>query len=90
MYAIRSYYEDHKNEKYGLKIVKATINNKGNWDDITFLPFNSNQYNCAHPAFSVDEKILYFSSDMPGGYGQSDIYAVTIDGEKFGQPINFV
>ncbi|MCO6174178.1 OmpA family protein [Flavobacterium sp. NRK F10] len=80
--------KDHKNEKYGLKIVKATIDEKGNWEDIVFLPFNSNQYNCAHPALSTDEKILYFSSDMPGGYGQSDIYAVEINKGQFGTPIN--
>ena len=43
----------------------------------------------AHPTLSVDEKKLYFSSDMPGTFGYSDIWYVDIfeDG-SFGQPIN--
>lgn len=32
-----------------------------------------------HPAVSPDGKFLYFSSDMPGGYGGKDIWRVRID-----------
>jgi hypothetical protein len=39
----------------------------------TKLPFNSNEYSVAHPALSVDEKTLYFASDMPGTKGLSDL-----------------
>ena len=42
------------------------------------MPFNSDDFNCAHPALSVDEKFLYFSSNMPGSFGQSDLYKVEI------------
>ncbi len=71
-----------------LKIYKATLNN-GKWDNITALPFNSDQYNVAHPALSNDEKTLYFASDMPGTKGQSDIYKVSIlDNGTFGTPTN--
>ena len=71
-----------------LKIFKATlINNK--WTNIIELPFNSDKYSCAHPALSSDEKTLYFSSDMPGGFGGSDLYKVVInDDGTFGKPIN--
>lgn len=71
-----------------LKLYKAT-KNEGEWDNVSELPFNSNQYSCAHPALSPDEKTLYFSSNMPGSKGMSDIYKVTIlsDG-NFGSPIN--
>jgi peptidoglycan-associated lipoprotein len=31
----------------------------------------------AHPALSKDGLTLYFVSDMPGGFGQKDIYSVT-------------
>lgn len=53
------------------------------------LPFNSDNYNCAHPALSLDEKTLYFSSNMAGTLGQSDFYRVAIlaDG-TFGTPEN--
>lgn len=32
-----------------------------------------------HPAVSPDGKYLYFSSDMPGGYGGKDIWRIGID-----------
>lgn len=31
-----------------------------------------------HPAVSADGKYLYFSSDMPGGYGGKDIWRVNL------------
>lgn len=71
-----------------LKIYKATLD--GNqWTNITELPFNSDNFSVAHPALSPDEKLLYFATDMPGTYGQSDIYKVTInDDGSFGIPKN--
>lgn len=72
-----------------LKLYKATLDEKGNWTAVTELPFNSDNYSVAHPALSVDEKKLYFASDMPGTLGQSDLFRVKIieDG-KYGEPEN--
>ena len=72
-----------------LKIYRAE-NVDGKWTNVEELPFNSNEYSCAHPALSPDETELYFSSNMPGTIGQSDIYRVSITGNHtvFGQPIN--
>jgi outer membrane protein OmpA-like peptidoglycan-associated protein len=43
----------------------------------------------AHPFLSLDEKTLYFASDMPGTFGESDIFKVSIDNEgNFGKPEN--
>lgn len=71
-----------------LKIYKASLEN-GIWTNIVELPFNNDNYQVAHPALSSDEKTLYFVSDMPGGFGSSDIYKVSIlaDG-TFGTPEN--
>jgi tetratricopeptide (TPR) repeat protein len=93
MYFTRNNYvngkkgKDQKNTIL-LKIYKAT--KKGDkWENVVELPFNSNQYNCAHPALSPDEKTLYFSSNMPGSFGMSDLYKVSILPEGgFGKPIN--
>ena len=52
-----------------LKILRATKDKNGNWGNIVEVPFNSDQYNVAHPALSPDEKYLYFASDMPGSFG---------------------
>ncbi len=71
-----------------LKLYKATLED-GSWIKITELPFNSNQYSVAHPMLSPDDKTLYFASDMPGTFGQSDLYKVAInDDGSFGTPEN--
>jgi outer membrane protein OmpA-like peptidoglycan-associated protein/tetratricopeptide (TPR) repeat protein len=66
------------NNKTLLKIFKATL--EGNqWKNILELSFNSDQYSCAHPALSPDERTLYFASNMPGTYGDSDLFKVSIN-----------
>src|SRR5690606_10505608 len=76
--------EKRKDKKniVGLKIYKASRLGEHNWINITELPFNSDTYSVAHPALSVDEKRLYFSSDMPGTKGQSDLWYVEILGDN--------
>jgi outer membrane protein OmpA-like peptidoglycan-associated protein/tetratricopeptide (TPR) repeat protein len=70
-----------------LKLYKATKDDEGKWTNVEELPFNSNEYSCAHPALSPDDKILYFASDMPGTVGQSDIFKVAINADgSFGTP----
>ena len=65
-----------------LKILRATKDSDGNWGNVVELPFNSNNYNVAHPALSPDEKFLYFASDMEGTLGESDIFRVEILGDN--------
>jgi outer membrane protein OmpA-like peptidoglycan-associated protein/tetratricopeptide (TPR) repeat protein len=71
-----------------LKLFKATLENN-KWSNIVELPFDSNEYSVAHPSLSIDDKTLYFASDMPGTIGQSDIFKVEIkpDG-TYGKPEN--
>ena len=71
-----------------VKIYKATPV-EGDWGNITELPFNNNQSSFAHPALSIDEKTMYFASDMAGTNGYSDIYKVKINSDgSFGSPEN--
>ncbi|PBJ09047.1 OmpA family protein [Flavobacterium sp. ACN6] len=79
--------DDHKITL--IKIYKATLDEKNKWSNITELPFNSDNYSAGHPALSPDEKTLYFSSDMPGSIGQSDLYKVSINPNGgYGTPEN--
>lgn len=61
--------------------------NKG-WN-VTELTFNSAYFSMKNPAMSCDGKTLYFSSDMPGGFGNYDIYKSEVkeDG-SLGKPVN--
>lgn len=76
-----------KEREANLSIYEATIEN-GNWTKIKELPFNSKQFSCGHPALDEDNKTLYFSSTMPGGFGGSDIWKVKYDGDKWEKPVN--
>lgn len=59
------------------------------WGDVESLPFNGNSFSVKNPAVSPDGKILYFASDMEGGYGGFDIYKVAInDDGTYGKPQN--
>jgi len=42
------------------------------------LFFDSDNYSVGHPAVSDDGRWLFFASDMPGGFGGSDLYAAPI------------
>lgn len=61
----------------------------GKWKNTVALPFNSKEFSVAHPTLSQDGTKLYFASDMPGTFGQSDIFYVSIDQNgNFGTPKN--
>ncbi|SNR31962.1 OmpA family protein [Lutibacter flavus] len=72
-----------------LHIVKADINPDFEISHITDLPFNSEEYTIKSPELSKDGKKLYFVSDMPNGYGKSDIYVVDINNDgTYSEPRN--
>lgn len=73
--------------RVGIKIYQA---HKGefDWEDIRELPFNNDEYDAMHPSLSPDGRRLYFSSNMPGGYGGYDLYFVEKRGESWSIPIN--
>jgi outer membrane protein OmpA-like peptidoglycan-associated protein/tetratricopeptide (TPR) repeat protein len=77
-----------KTKTIRLKIYKATKDGNS-WGNIKELPFNDDTYSVAHPTLSLDEKRLYFSSDMTGGIGESDLWYVDILGnDTYSEPIN--
>ncbi|MEN9700277.1 MAG: hypothetical protein RLZZ301_1475 [Bacteroidota bacterium] len=76
-------YGSDKNEK--LTIYYSTKNAAGEWSKPQAIPFNNDKYNVTHPFYDEKNKLLYFSSDMPGGVGGMDIYKCTYDNGKFGQ-----
>lgn len=61
---------------------------KGDWANWRAFPYNSPNYSTGHPTFNVYENILYFVSDMPGGFGGTDIYFSKFENGKWYSPVN--
>ena len=93
MFFTRNNYTNNKKGKdtagtNNLKIYRSKLDENNKWTNITEIPFNNTNYSVGHPSLSADEKTLYFASDMPGGFGKSDIYKVSVNGDSYGNPIN--
>lgn len=72
-----------------LGLYSATYDDhKHRWVNIQPLPFNSSEFNNAHPSLSQDGSKLFFTSDMLGGQGETDIYMSIRNGSTWENPIN--
>ncbi|KFF17068.1 OmpA family protein [Flavobacterium hydatis] len=81
------YYTTNILKKNKLVIDESRVNNfqiiKGTIEDNKLVRtekvfFDSDKYSVGHPYLSDDGKMLFFASDMPGGYGETDLYVVRI------------
>lgn len=71
-----------------LKLYRAVFKN-GTWQNVQALAFNKEGYSVAHPALNKAEDKLYFTADIEGTEGQSDIFVVSIHSDgSFGTPKN--
>jgi len=93
MYFSRNNYFENKkiNDEKGIMhvgIYKAELV-EGEWKNTQPINLNNPNYIVYHPSLSKDGKLLYFASDMPGGFGGVDIYSseINIDG-TFKTPVN--
>ncbi|MBR4506616.1 MAG: PD40 domain-containing protein [Bacteroidales bacterium] len=62
----------------------------GEWNEPTVIYLGDTAYNYLYPAISSDGLTLYFSSDMPGGFGDYDLWKATRKSlaDDFGRPVN--
>jgi len=82
-------YEVSKNKtKIGQQGLYKAVKIDGKWGQIEALPINSINYSVTCPSLSEDGKTLYFSSNMPGGFGESDIWKIAIEPNGYGKPEN--
>ncbi len=62
-------------------------NSLGEWSATDLFKWNNPDYSVAHGV--VDDSLhLYFSSDMPGGFGGADLYRCTWNGSSYEAPVN--
>lgn len=76
--------EDQENN---LKIFKSTLID-GKWKNLEEFPYNSDDYSCGHPTLTDDGLTMYFVSDMPGGFGGTDIYKTHLENNSWTKPEN--
>lgn len=70
-----------------LKIVEGVLEN-GQWKLKGDFRWDNDEYSVGHPSVSRDGSVIYFASDMPGGYGKSDLYFSVFSNGAWSNPIN--
>ena len=70
-----------------LRIMIAKRTN-GKWIQITEFPYNNPAYSVGHPTVTESGDTLVFSSDRPGGFGETDLYYSIRTNGKWGIPVN--
>jgi len=88
VYTQNIYHDDSEDNVIGFQLMSSNFND-GEWSEGVGFHFNNHDYSVGHPSLSPDAKTLYFSSDMPGGFGSADIYRTTLnDDGTWGSPEN--
>lgn len=62
----------------------------GEWSEPVYVHLGDTAYSYLYPAITSDGLTLYFTSDMPGGFGEYDIWRATrkSTADDFGRPVN--
>ncbi|MBX7051532.1 MAG: OmpA family protein [Flavobacteriales bacterium] len=60
------------------------------WSEAIPFPFNAKDqtYNCGHPSLDATGQKLFFTSDLPGGFGGKDIYYSLLTTDGWSKPVN--
>lgn len=60
----------------------------GKWKITSSFPFNNPNYSLSDPTINQQGTLLYFTSDMPGGFGGKDIYKSEYTNNQWTKPEN--
>ncbi|HCW08061.1 MAG TPA: hypothetical protein DGG95_11935, partial [Cytophagales bacterium] len=74
--------------RMNLHLFFADVDPSGALSNIKPFVYNFENYSSAHASFSKDGKVMFFASDMPHGFGGSDIYYCLNKNGEWGEPIN--
>ncbi len=91
LYFTRNYFSGkskkkmNESDKYGIFIAKRQGTS---WQNISEFEYNDPRYRLAYPFISPDGKYLFFSSDMQGTLGKSDIFVCENVNDKWSKPVS--
>lgn len=92
VYFTRNNYYHGKAKTSDDKIIKLKIFESDvegtTWKNDKPFQYNNDEYSVGHPALTPDGNTMYFISDMPGGYGGTDVYITKKEGESWSTPKN--
>ncbi|ARS36937.1 OmpA family protein [Pontibacter actiniarum] len=76
--------------RHGIYMARRKGGDKGKWQkEVAFAYNNTDEYSIGHPAITPDGQVLYFASDMMGGFGETDIYYSERQPDgSWGKPVN--
>lgn len=83
----QEYNGENLKDAKGLQLLSSRYTG-GKLGSIQKFSHNSDAYSTGHPSLSSDGNTLYFVSDMPGGYGGTDIYYCIRTGSGWSRPVN--
>jgi len=75
----RNNYKDKTKDRVVELQIFFSDNENGKWSKPVPFKYNSEEYSVGQPCLTSDGKTMYFTSDISGGCGGSDIYKVTKD-----------
>lgn len=93
MYLTRTNYINKKVGKDDKRIVNLKLfilkrDSTGALGKPESFPYNSDNYSIGHAAITPDGQRLYFVSDMPGGFGQTDLWFSELKDNVWQKPEN--
>jgi outer membrane protein OmpA-like peptidoglycan-associated protein len=92
IYFTRNNFHDGKKQLTGDRINNLKIYSRtwadGMWVDEQSFPYNSNDYSIGHPSLTADGLTMFFTSDMKGGYGGTDIWMTEFTNGSWSKPTN--
>lgn len=91
LFFTKSYKSKNTNEESNIIKLKLFMSKRDgqSWSEPVLLNGLDADFNYCHPAYDVKSKRLYFSSDIPGGFGGMDLYFSTANDEGvWSAPIN--
>ncbi len=94
-----AFTKNHEKDKSKDDVVELQIHFSnladGKWSEPVPFTYNNEAYSVGHPALTADGNTMYFTSNMAGGYGGTDLYKTTRTGngawskpENLGSSIN--